>query len=398
MGLLKIGKHNNPIIKIEFRAEFLLRNGYKIAIELVKDCINFLIQKYLIKVSEIHLAKDIQGYEFSTFDFHRIKTLSKTKTVFHNDISSEYYFGNRFTGFSIGKGDELLRIYNKTIEISQKKEKAFIQILSWNYKPEFNPNKNVWRIEFQLRRERLKDLMLGSGLYENLENVINSIPNLWSYLITRFVHKGLTNKEVHEQITQLKILKDGTFKYLSPETLRQRFRNADISPLWLSVQSFENKIEPKLQRESDISKPEVEYVKNAYKAVLSTFIKLKRGSFDSNELTKILIEADEECRKKHNMNLVDKARLNTLDYIVKANAFYNHSGIYEQYFYEFKKDFKTNIKDTFAFLEGETTSILTFDEFNNKLKKIDSFEYIRLKKQIRQIKKNNNRLVLKNVK
>ena len=159
-------------------------------------------------------------------------------------------------------------------EISQKKEKAFIQILSWNYKPEFNPNKNVCRIEFQLRRERLKDLMLGSGLYENLENVINSIPNLWSYLITRFVHKGLTNKEVHEQITQLKILKDGTFKYLASSTLRQRFQDAEISFVWDSIQTFEKKQAPNLQRIKDIKKPEVEYVKNGYKTILSTFIKL----------------------------------------------------------------------------------------------------------------------------
>lgn len=367
ISFLKIGKHQNPIIKAEFRAEFLLRNGYKIAIQLVKDVIDTLIQKYLIKVSEIHLAKDIQGYEFSTFDFHRIKTLSKTKTVFHNDISSEYYFGNRFTGFSIGKGDELLRIYNKTVEINQKKEKAFIQVLSWNYKDNFNPSRNVWRIEFQLRRARLKELMQGSGLYENMDNVINSICNLWSYLVSRFVHKNLSNKEVHEQITQVKILKNGTFKYLSPETLRQRFRNAETSYLWDSIQSFNNKIEPKLQRAKDISKPEVEYVKNAYKAVLSTFIKLKRGAFDSSELSKILYEADKECREKHSMTLVDKARLNTLDYIVKSNAFYNHSGIVESYFYEFKKDFIGNIKDTFALLENEPSNITTFEEFNKKL-------------------------------
>lgn len=367
MGLLKIGKHNNPVVKVEFRAEFLLRNGYKNAIELVKDCVNNLFEKYLIKVSEIHLAKDIQGYEFNTFDFHRIKTMSKTKTIFHNDISSEYYFGNRFSGFSLGKGDELLRIYNKTAEINLKKEKAFISVLSWQYNPDFDKNKNVWRLEFQLRRERLKELMQGSGLYENMENVISSISNLWAYCVSRFVHKNLNNQEIHEQITQVKILKNGTFKYLSPETLRQRFRNAPISNLWDSIKTFDNKVEPKLQRAKDISKPEVEYVKNAYKAVLSTFIKLKRGAFDSNELTKIILEADKECREKNGLTLVDKARLNTLDYLVKSNAFYNHSGIVESYFYEFKKDFIHNVKDTFAIFENEASTITTFEQFNKKL-------------------------------
>ena len=69
ISLLKISAtHSNPIIKVEFRAQFLLRNGYTVAINLVKDIINSMIQTYKIKVSEIHLAKDLQGYEFSTFD------------------------------------------------------------------------------------------------------------------------------------------------------------------------------------------------------------------------------------------------------------------------------------------------------------------------------------------
>ncbi len=64
ISLLKISDtHSNPIIKVEFRAQFLLRNGYTVAINLVKDIINSMIQTYKIKVSEIHLAKDLQGYE-----------------------------------------------------------------------------------------------------------------------------------------------------------------------------------------------------------------------------------------------------------------------------------------------------------------------------------------------
>ncbi|WP_133174810.1 hypothetical protein, partial [Arcobacter caeni] len=84
ISLLKYSnRHSNPLIKVEFRAEFLLRSGYKNAIQYVKNIINNLFENYFIKVSEIHLAKDIQGYEFNPFDIHRFKTLSKHKTVFH---------------------------------------------------------------------------------------------------------------------------------------------------------------------------------------------------------------------------------------------------------------------------------------------------------------------------
>lgn len=371
ISLLKISTiHANPVIKVEFRAEFLLRNGYNIAINLVKDIINTLLTNYKIKVSEIHLAKDIQGHEFNTFDFHKIKTLSKSKELFHNDTSSEYYFGNRFTGFSIGKGDQMLRIYNKTVEIAKKKEKAFISVLKWQINPNFDPSKNVWRMEFQLRRARLKELLGKDGLLDSLDNVLRSIHSLWTYCVKSFVHKNLTNEDIFDQLQGFKYLKDGSIKYLSVDALRQRFLRAETSLLWDSIQTFEKVQAPTLQRIKDIKKPEVEYVKNAYKAVLSTFIKLKRGDFNSDELAKILLEADAELKQRSGISLIDKARLNTLDYIVKANAFYNHNGIIEAGFNEYKNDFANNLKDTFALLEGEPSNLLTFEMFQKGLQNV----------------------------
>lgn len=371
ISLLKISAtHSNPIIKVEFRAQFLLRNGYTVAINLVKDIINSMIQTYKIKVSEIHLAKDLQGYEFSTFDLHRIKTLSKTKEIFHNDISSEYYFGNRFTGFSVGKGHQMLRIYNKTIEIAKKKEKSFISVLAWQQNPDFDPSQNVWRIEFQLRRERLKYLLGANGLLDSLDNVLYSIHSLWTYCVQSFVHKNMSNQHLFEQLQGFKIKKDKSIHILTVEALRKRWQRAEVSHLWDCVSTFEKKQSPTLQRIKDIKKPEVDYVKNAYKSVLSTFIKLKRGDFDSEELTKIILDADHETRLKHGVTLVDKARLKTLDYIVSADAFYNHNGIIEDSFIEFKKDFVNNIKDTFSLIDGEPSTILTFEKFQKGLNRV----------------------------
>lgn len=357
----------NPLIKVEFRAEFLLRFGYELAIQKVKNIVNNLLENYHVKVSEIHLAKDIQGYEFSPFDFHKFKTLSKSKTIFHNDISSEHYYGNRFTGFALGKGDEMLRLYNKTIEVSQKKEKAFIQVLSWEYNPDFDKTQNVWRIEFQLRRERLKQLLGNDGLLDSLDNVLSSITNLWAYCTQRFQHKQMSNSQIKEQIEQFKINKDGTIKYLSADTLRKRFQRASMSFVWESVQTFQNKQAPALRRIKDVKKPEVMYVKNAWKAILSTFIKLKRGEFDSNELTQILLEADQESKDKFGLNMLDKARVNALDYISHAHTFYKENGIIQDGFYEYKKDFVNNLHDTFALLENEPSNLYTFQEFQKRI-------------------------------
>lgn len=371
IGLLKHSRaHNNPLIKVEFRAEFLLRFGYEKAIQSVKNLINNFFENYLIKVSEIHLAKDIQGYEFSQFDFHRIKTLSKTKEIFFDDISRQHYYGNKFTGFTLGKGDEMLRIYNKTTEISQKKEKAFIEVLAWSYNPNFNKARNVWRIEFQLRRERLKHLLGNNGLLDSLDNVLKSIADLWRYCVSRFVHKNLSNTEIVEQIQGFKYLKSGEIKILSPDSLRKRFQRADTSIVWDSIQTFQDKQGFLPQRVKDIKKPEVEYIKNAYKATISTFVKLKRGDFCSHELTEILLQANQEMIEKTGFNIVDKARLNALDYISNARIYYEQNGIIQDGFYEYQKDLMNNIQQTYALVENEPSNILTFEAFQKRINKV----------------------------
>ncbi|RXK01505.1 hypothetical protein CRV02_08325 [Arcobacter sp. CECT 8989] len=371
ISLLKYSnRHSNPLIKVEFRAEFLLRSGYKNAIQYVKNIINNLFENYFIKVSEIHLAKDIQGYEFNPFDIHRFKTLSKHKTVFHNDINSEFYFGNKFSGFSIGRGAEMLRVYNKTLEISQKKEKSFIQVLSWNYNPDFDNTQNVWRLEFQLRRERLKELLGKDGLLDSLDNVINSISNLWTYCLERFVFKHLSNDQVHEQVTGYRYNKDSSIEILNPETLRKRFQRANLHIVWESIRTFEDKQAPTLQRIKDIKKPESEYVKNSIKSVISTFIKLNKGHFDSQDLTQIFIDADNECKEKHGVSMIDKARINALDYIVNANVFYEENGLIQYGFHKYKKDFVNNLHDTFALVQNEPSNFYTFQEFQKRLSKL----------------------------
>jgi len=68
----------SPIIKVEFRAEFLARKGYKEAIRIVNAFIaNHVLEAYKIKISELHLASDIQGYNFTHLDFFRLKSRAR---------------------------------------------------------------------------------------------------------------------------------------------------------------------------------------------------------------------------------------------------------------------------------------------------------------------------------
>jgi hypothetical protein len=76
------------------------------------------------------------------------------------------------SGFSIGKGDIVARIYDKTLEIS-KSGKDWLYDL-WG----IGRDVRVWRVEFQLRREALKEFAI-----ETLDDLINRMQGLWNYCV-----------------------------------------------------------------------------------------------------------------------------------------------------------------------------------------------------------------------
>jgi hypothetical protein len=55
----------------------------------------------------------------------------------------------RVQSFQIGKGDVVVRVYDKVAEIEQQSQKTWLHEL-------WGRNDQVWRVEFQVRRERLK--------------------------------------------------------------------------------------------------------------------------------------------------------------------------------------------------------------------------------------------------
>lgn len=350
-------KVKNPIIKVEFRAEYLARFGYLKAVRTVQRLLEYeFLENPVYKVKEIHLACDVQGYEFSPLDFYRIKTLSRTRTIFNEDEKNSYFTNQRFTGMTFGKGDLMLRIYNKTAEIFKNKKKGFIEVLKWQDNSKFNKDLNVWRIEGQIRRDKLKELcyqdkyinskgeeVLVDINLDSLDDVLSQIPSIWKLFITRYVHKNLSDIQIHEQIQGYKKLKNGGIKILLPDTFRMRFKKAEISLLWDLISDFNGHQGYELQKIEDIKKPEVEYVENAYKALISTFTKLKRGNFNTSELVELIHNANDKFFNKKGFSILDNARINALDYLSIAKLYYKRSGFSFDGFDDFQKDLYTNL-------------------------------------------------------
>src|SRR6478752_3299847 len=71
-----------------------------------------------------------------------------------------YFQGSRPTGYAFGKGHVQARLYNKTLETKEKANDSYAALLLAKHGESHNPEQDVWRLEFQLRREGAKGFKL----------------------------------------------------------------------------------------------------------------------------------------------------------------------------------------------------------------------------------------------
>ncbi|SIT09226.1 hypothetical protein [Alicyclobacillus vulcanalis] len=165
----------------------------------------------LTRVSRVDIAIDTDELQFEEKDRDRLVTRAKhqsqyidtyawddeeTESVDENEETLDqamYHQGDRFTGFTFVKGKILCRIYNKWWEIarsaSYKQDKRFFAEL-WQ-KAGWDLTKDVWRIEFQLRREALHEFqVLESNLRFaklSIPEVLANAPSLLTYLMQDWI-------------------------------------------------------------------------------------------------------------------------------------------------------------------------------------------------------------------
>lgn len=163
--------HEHPPVKVRFLSSFLWSFGFA-------ECISSFLNWFSVfnaeiketKLTRLDICADTDEGKFIESDLSGIVTKAKSKTL-HN-VDDHYYDGKRFSGFTIGRGNPMLaRIYNKTLEIKKTKKTWFNDI--WE-NAGWNKDKDVWRVEFQLRREVLKEF----GLL-TLDDVLPKESELW---------------------------------------------------------------------------------------------------------------------------------------------------------------------------------------------------------------------------
>jgi hypothetical protein len=128
------------------------------------------------QVAEVHLAADFIGLAIQTLDIE-----NQDRWIQRSHSFAPYYLHRRLTGISMGKGDFMLRVYDKVTELKRAEHKQEVFRELWKV-DSFNQFP-VTRVEYQLRRPVLKQFNhkeYCNGI-DTVKQLLFGLSALWKY-------------------------------------------------------------------------------------------------------------------------------------------------------------------------------------------------------------------------
>jgi hypothetical protein len=127
---------------------------YADQVTVAKDAISFAAAK----ISRVDIHIDWQGGHAPA-----LSNLSEELRCFIRPgrVKGALYFqGGAATGIQFGRSQVVARLYNKTLETKEKGNNAYAELLTARCSEAFDPEQDVWRLEFELKREGAKGFRL----------------------------------------------------------------------------------------------------------------------------------------------------------------------------------------------------------------------------------------------
>lgn len=162
-----LGAKRLPLAHIQISSELLTQCGADLSVE----SLNGIVQSLGLVDGDPSVSRADLCVDFVTnFPLHQI---TDENWVTRAQNMNRYLDTRRFSGWSIGAGSIKARLYNKSLEL-QKKPRPYLHSL---YEAlGVNDNEQVWRLEFELRRETLRQLQVTS-----FAQLVSSLAGLWIY-------------------------------------------------------------------------------------------------------------------------------------------------------------------------------------------------------------------------
>lgn len=180
--LASSGSKSVPLAYVKISSELLAHKGPEAAADELAGIVSEFGEAGVYPMpSRVDLCVDFQtDVDIEGFTRHAWVTRAGA-------IDSYSRQGN-FTGWTIGKGGPIsARLYNKSLEITQKSGKTFFIDL-WK-RAGMDPDRPVWRLEFQFMREVLNELGIRS-----FEGLMRDLGGLWGYATQTWLRLAVEQK------------------------------------------------------------------------------------------------------------------------------------------------------------------------------------------------------------
>ena len=151
---IEFGEFNKPNFFVTYRSQALWRESAFLLHE------KFL--KWITSIGYIHYRSESLSRLDYCFDYNLPSMdFSEDSFVSYSSKDSQHRQDGKVQTFTLGKGDIVLRVYDKVAEIKQQSDKVWFYLL-------WEQDENVWRIEWQVRKPILKQF--GIVTFDDLKN------------------------------------------------------------------------------------------------------------------------------------------------------------------------------------------------------------------------------------
>ncbi len=134
---VRLAEHLQPCCYVQFYSEALWRDG--------AQALHMRLLHWAGSVSLFRSRKPVVSRSDWAFDFHLPSIdFDGDNFVSRGRMKGRWDNGENITGFQIGKGDVVVRVYDKVAEIQAQSGKV------WMFQV-WGQDKEVWRVEFQVR-------------------------------------------------------------------------------------------------------------------------------------------------------------------------------------------------------------------------------------------------------
>ena len=178
--IAKLGALRAPLAHSQISSELLTLKGPEKA---VTD-LTAIIEKIGLPSGPPNVSRVDLCVDFITD--HPLNAIVDTDWVTKAKDMDRYSVQRQFSGWVIGRGKISARLYNKTLEMN-KKPRPYLEEL-W-IESGWDGHQDVWRLEFQIRRDCLRDLDIIT-----FENLMHNLAGLWNYSTQNWLRLSIPNE------------------------------------------------------------------------------------------------------------------------------------------------------------------------------------------------------------